>query len=215
MSKLTALLLALCLVVPAWAESYRLRDFGELTLDFPPDWTSESDNLPDRFEVAVQTPNPSTNASARFTVLFSIEEGALDTKAKVRAHVTQSLTPVAAASVEKKVALKEFRLKQGYGFYCNLTDASLVGRESIPGVSKVMSMGVIRLAPNVVIAVTILADDFKSEEYKQLLRTVESVRFTPDSGAPASSAPPPAPAAPAPAPAPEDGKAKAKAGGSS
>ena len=50
----------------------------------------------------------------------------------------------------------------GFGFYCNFTDPELRGKPPEKGNYKVMSVGKIRLAPDVMLEVSISADSFHS-----------------------------------------------------
>ena len=65
----------------------------------------------------------------------------------------------------------------GYGFYCSFTDPDLRGRPPEKGNYKVMSTGKIRLAPDVLLDVSIMADDFRDEPYQQLLGAVEGMDY--------------------------------------
>jgi hypothetical protein len=88
----------------------------------------------------------------------------------------------AEQSVERKAIAKEFSLASGYGFYCSFTDPDLRGQPSQPGNYKVMTVGKIRLTPEVLVDVQIMADGFRDEAYQQLLGAIEGMEFTPGRG---------------------------------
>jgi hypothetical protein len=80
-------------------------------------------------------------------------------------------------SVEGKARGQEFSLGAGYGYYCPFTDPNLVGKKPEMGNYKTISVGMIRLAPDVLLEVSISADGFNSEPYQQLLGAIEGMEF--------------------------------------
>jgi hypothetical protein len=69
-------------------------------------------------------------------------------------------------------------LTSGFGFYCNFTDPHLVGKPPEPGNYKVASIGKIKLAPDTLVDVSIMADGFRDEPYQQLLGAIEGMEYS-------------------------------------
>lgn len=174
MKKFSLLLLAAA-CLSARAETYSLGAHGRLSVYLDKAWKVTGEDMADHYEITVE-PRGNVNASCKITVLYP-EDDRLDTKAKLRDRVLEVCQQFTEGSVERKAVAKEFYLKRGFGYYCNFTDPELVGKPPEPGNYKVMSSGMIRLAKDVVIGVTIFADSFKSEEYQQLLGAVEGLEL--------------------------------------
>lgn len=154
-----------------------LGSHGRLTLYLDDNWKFETADYGDRQMVNV-VPKGEVNASCALTITFP-EQDRLDTKKRLSLRVEVNGQPLAERSVEGRSTAKEFSLQSGFGFYCNFTDPDLVGKPSERGNFKTLSVGLIHLASDVLIEVTISADGFNSEPYQQLLGMIEGMEFTP------------------------------------
>ena len=114
--------------------------------------------------------------------LSTEERRKLVTKARLKLRVEADSQGVAQESVEGKAYAREFTLTTGYGFYCSFTDPKLRGRPTEKGNYKVMSVGKIRLAPDVLVDVQIMGEGFSDEAYNQLLGAIEGMEFSPGRG---------------------------------
>jgi hypothetical protein len=166
----------LLVLLTASAASVDLRSHGRLAITASPEWKVSSENLGDRHEVTIE-PRGDVNAMCRLTVVFP-EKDELNTKARLRDQVLQGCQQHVENSVEKKAVAKEFSVRRGFGYYCSFTDPELVGKPPEKGNYKVMSLGLIRLAKDVYVTVTVFADGFKTEAYQQLLGAVERMDLT-------------------------------------
>lgn len=158
-------------------QTINLGSHGRLTLYLDDSWKFETADYGDRQMVNV-APKGDLNASCALTITFP-EQDRYDTKKRLSLRVEVNGQPLAERSVEGKSIAKEFSLQTGFGFYCNFTDPDLVGKPPERGNFKTLSIGLIRLAPDVLIEVTISADGFNSEPYQQLLGMIEGMEFTP------------------------------------
>ncbi|WP_414660477.1 hypothetical protein [Horticoccus sp. 23ND18S-11] len=154
---------------------------GKLVIYLPGEWKSTTTDMAGQYTLTISPKKESTNASCTITVTFP-DVDRYDTRMRLKLRVEADSYSAAEGSVEGKAIAKEFLLRSGYGFYCSFTDPELRGKPSQPGNYKVMSTGKIRLSPEVLIDVTMLADGFKEEPYQQLLGAIEGMEFTPGRG---------------------------------
>lgn len=162
--------------------------YGQETLDFGPrgsltlfvlgDWTLASTNIGGVPALKVLPVDEAVNANMELTVAFP-ESDRFDTKQRLRAKVEADSMVFASMSVEGKAYARELPLRSGFGFYCSFTDPELRGKPSQKGNYKVISVGLIRLAPDVLVSFAIQADGFKTEQYQQLLAAIEGMEFSP------------------------------------
>jgi hypothetical protein len=177
-----ALALFFCTAVALLAQVETL-DFGprgKLTIYLPGDWKVAVTDMRASPTLNITPKKDAVNASCTIAVTFP-EVDRYDTKNRLKLRVEADSYGIAEGSVEGKAIAKEFMLASGYGFYCSFTDPELRGKPSQPGNYKVMSVGKIRLAADVLVDVQIMADGFRDEAYQQLLGAIEGMEFTPGS----------------------------------
>jgi hypothetical protein len=179
MKKILALFLFTAAGLFAQSQTLKLGSHGRINLYLDDTWKFEVSDFGDRLLVNV-APKGDANASCSLSVTYP-EQDRLETKKRLSMRVEINGEPIAGQSVEGKAIAKEFSLQSGYGFYCNFTDPELVGKRPEKGNFKTMSAGLIHLAPDVLVEVTISADGFTSEPYNQLLGMIEGMEFTPGS----------------------------------
>ena len=177
MKKSLSLLVFACAALLAHAEvaTLQLGARGKLTLYFPDGWTATSTDMAGQQTLTVSSTRDA-NASCSLQITAP-EEDRLDTKARLKTRVEIEATPIAQGSVEGKAVAREFTLSAGYGFFCNFTDPALRGKPSQKGNYKVMSVGKIRLAPDVMVDVQIMADGFRDSAYNELLGAIEGMEY--------------------------------------
>jgi hypothetical protein len=181
MKKLVTFFLLLAAGVSAQVETLNFGSRGKLTIYLPGDWKTASTDMAGTYTVTLTPRKESVNASCTIAVTFP-DVDRFDTKNRLKLRVEADAYGHAEASVEGKAYAKEFTLANGYGFYCSFTDPELRGKPSQPGNYKVMSVGKIRLSPQVLVDVQIMADGFRDEPYQQLLGAIEGMEFTPGRG---------------------------------
>lgn len=176
MKKLIALLLLTAVSLLGQSETLDLGPRGRLTIYLPGDWKIDTTNFGKQGSIAVAPKKDEVNASCTISITVP-ETDRYDTKARLKLRVEADCRNMAEGSVEKKAVAKEFTLGSGYGFYCSFTDPDLRGKPPEKGNYKVISTGKIRLASDVLLEVSIMADDFRGEPYQQLLGAVEGMEF--------------------------------------
>ncbi len=183
MKKLFALLCLTFACACASAQEQVL-DFGprgKATLYLLGDWKAVVISMAGQYELNLTPKDESISASASFKVTFP-EVDRYDTKGRLKLRVEADCAVYADQSVEGKAYGKEFVLGAGYGYYCSFTDAALRGKKAPPGETKVLSVGKIRLTPEILIDVAFGADAFKDEAYQQVLGAIEGMVFQPGRG---------------------------------
>jgi hypothetical protein len=182
MKKLFLLLsaLAAAAALHAQSETINLGSRGKLTLYFPDRWQVDTQDYGDRRFVSVK-PKDDTNAECQLNITFP-ETDRFDTKARLKMRVEIDGQKFADMSVEGKAVGKPFTLGTGYGYHCDFTDPELVGKAPQKGNYKTISVGLIRLTPEILIEVSINADGFNSAAYNELLGMIEGMEFTPPKG---------------------------------
>ncbi len=165
-------------VASAFAQSQKidLGSRGVLTIYLEDGWTFDVSDFGDRRIVKMTPKSDKVNANCEMTITFP-EQDRFDTKARLKMRVEIDASKFEDRSVEGKARAQEFNLTSGYGFYCTFTDPDLVGAKPKKGDYKNISVGLIRLAPDVVIELAINADGVKSEPYQQVLGAIEGMEF--------------------------------------
>jgi hypothetical protein len=161
----------------AQSEKIDLGPHGRINLYLDDTWKFNVADFGDRRIITVDSKGD-VNASGSLTITFP-DQDRLDTKKRLSLRVEINGEPLAGQSVEGKAIAKEFSLQTGYGFYCSFTDPELVGKPPEKGNFKTISAGLIHLAPDVLVEVTISADGFNSAPYQQLLGMIEGMEFAP------------------------------------
>lgn len=178
MRRLAAFLfLAALTAATGWAARFQVGDLGELRVVAAGDWKITAEDLGDKLEITI-APTGKANATAAIRVNL-VPDVRFETKGKLREHVRKASELLLETAVEKKVVLQDYYRTAGYGCYCQFTDPERLGKLPEKGNYTVMSAGLIRLATGVIASVTILADDFLSPEYQNLLGAVEGMEFRP------------------------------------
>jgi hypothetical protein len=178
MKKLIPLFLVLVASAFAQVETMDFGSRGKLTIYLPGNWKVGTTDMAGTYTMNLTPRKESVNASGTIAVTFP-DVDRFDTKNRLKLRVEADAYGAAQHSVEGKAIAREFMLRSGYGYYCNFTDPELRGRPSQPGNYKVMSVGKIRLAADVLVDVQIMADGFSDEAYQQLLGAIEGMEFTP------------------------------------
>ena len=170
------LLTASCLC--AQMETIDLGRHGRLTLYILGDWTTSVSDLDSKRTVTFVPKSEDVNARCELSFSFPPTDQ-FERKEKLKMRVEIEGEKFADMSVERKAVARPFNLATGYGFYCNFTDPELRGKPPKKGDYKTISVGMIRLAPGVLIEVGISADGFSSEPYQQLLGAIEGMEYQP------------------------------------
>jgi hypothetical protein len=118
------------------------------------------------------------NAKLVMNVVFPLDRQPLSKEAILQ-EATAAGEQFVEASVEKKAVPRDFKLPAGYGAYCVLTDAAMVGKPKEKDSFKVVGTGVIWFSEDVKAGVTMLADDANGPDFAALLAAVSSASIAP------------------------------------
>lgn len=167
-----------------WAQSQDLNlgEHGKLALFLVDDgWKFNVAEYGDRLLVTIAPTKDDVNASCSLTITYP-ERDRYDTPSRLKMEVEVRGAAVAEHSSEGKAYAKEFNLHSGFGYHCDFTDPDLIGKAPEKGNFKTISMGLIHVAPDVLVEVGISADGFKSAPYQALLGMIEGMEFTAPGG---------------------------------
>jgi hypothetical protein len=180
MRKLLALFVLMAACVHA-QETVDLGSRGRLTFYLLGDWEVTTTSIANNLTVTISPTKEQINASCTLGISFPTTDR-YDTKSRLKLRVEADGLPYVEQSVEGRAVAKEFMLSSGYGYYCSFTDPELRGKPPQKGNYKVISVGKIRFAPDVLIDVGISADAFNGEPYQQLRGAIEGMEFSPARG---------------------------------
>jgi hypothetical protein len=172
-------MLLLLLASGAVANPFKLPNGGKLELFPVGRWKLASEDVGE-LKIILEAEEQRLNARA----VYSIATDGTDdfpTDEKLRQHMVRVAERVHASGdfVERKPVLKPFYPVQGFGYYAIMTDRKLVGLPSVPGDYKFFSLGIIRMAPGVLLKIQIMAEGEETDSYQQLLGMAEGAVYTP------------------------------------
>ncbi len=173
---------ALILVVAATsgaAKEFKLPNGGKLEFFPVGRWKLASEDVGE-LRIVLEADDKRVNARA----VYSIAAEGTDefpTDEKLRQHMVRVAERAHAVGdfVERRPVIKPFYPVQGYGYYAVMTDRKLVGLPPVPGDYKFFSLGMIRVAPGVLVKIQIMADGEETDPYQQLLGMAEGAVYTP------------------------------------
>lgn len=99
------------------------------------------------------------------------------TKAELRQQLGKNVTPELPGSVEKVFLPRALTLAEGFGWYVELTDSSLVGKPTEPENLKVMRSGIATLNSQTMAVITMQFDDPESPAPEEMMRMIETLRL--------------------------------------
>lgn len=160
-----------------WAEAFNLPGHGRLELFPVGEWEIRGEDQGE-FKIQLKPKSPRANAGATITVTAGGPD-AYPTSSKLARKVAETGRRIAESGqfMESTAPVKPFYSKQGFGYYFTFTDPNLVGKAPVPGDYKQVTMGMIRLAPGVMVEVQLLSDGEKTGEFQQLLGMIEGLEL--------------------------------------
>jgi hypothetical protein len=180
LKKLFALWLLTSVLLRAQTGTIDLRSHGSLAIYLEDGWKVSTSEFGDRVIVNIEPLDEGTNANAALTITFP-EQDRFSTRAKLRIQVEVNGRQYEEGSTERKSVSRELNTQPSvaYGFYCNYSDPELVGKPPQKGNYKMISVGLIRVAPDVLIEMAISSDDARGKPYQQLLGALEGMEYKP------------------------------------
>ena len=177
MNKILTLFLLGAAALYAQSQDLNLGAHGKISLYLLDDgWKFKVSDFGDRLLVTI-TPKGDVNANCTLTVTYP-EKDSLDSKSRLRLKLEADCAQIAEHSAEGKAVAREFSLRDGFGFHCDFTDPDLIGKPPEKDNFKTVSQGLIHLAPDVLVELSISADGFKSGPYQSLLGMIEGLEYT-------------------------------------
>lgn len=176
---LAAVLLLAMLAAPAGrADVFKWSNGARLEIFPVGDWEIRSEDVGE-FKILFAPKSRDINAVATFSISTDGSDD-FPTHEKLTKQIAKVAERLSASGefVERKPAVKAFYSAMGFGYYVMLTDAKLVGRPVVPGDYKQVCLGMIRLAPSVMVKVQILSDGEDTEGFQQLLGMAEGLTYT-------------------------------------
>jgi hypothetical protein len=169
-------------VLASHGADFDLGAHGTLSVNVPADWSvkgkpvNDSDGVPLGYAFAFK---PNSDANAKCLLTFIYPKGGASDKEAIRKEIMAFCEEFVSGSVEKKKTLQDFALEKGYGAYCVFTDASLVSKKPKPGDYKVMGSGEVKLADDLLGAVSLFADEADGKEFKAMIAIINSLKVKP------------------------------------
>ncbi|MCL2872555.1 MAG: hypothetical protein FWF41_06225 [Betaproteobacteria bacterium] len=189
MKKVTPLLIALFAVVSfvistAHAATIKLEPDSKLEIDLPDNWKSEvaKGKLDGGISYIVKITAPEKERlSIRIDVGRFAQNRMLptDAAAQMKKKMQKAGENLLGMAVEKQIAMKDLEIKNGFGVYYTITDASLVGKPPKPNDYKTMSSFALYYGDDDTSAfVNILADDANSPAFQRTLKALAGMKTT-------------------------------------
>jgi hypothetical protein len=178
MKQFIPLIALLILPTLAPADTVDLGLHGSLAITVPTGWALSTQKEEDSGVALTLSPPAGVNAKLLLNIAFVPEPKPVP-KEEMNEKVLSVCDQFVDASVEKKKTLVDFRLPgSAFGSYCLFTDASLVGRPPKPDEFKVIGVGIIRYADDVMAAVSLAGDDVKGPDFAEMMAAVSSTSLT-------------------------------------
>lgn len=183
MTKLFALFFLSSVGAFAQMHTFDLGPYGRLTIYLAEDWRIEDRSMAKQGAIMFKPKKESINATCTLNISYP-DKDRFETKSRLKLQVEADSLRFAHQLGEERAYATELMLTVpgAYGYYCNFTDPERRGKPSEKDNFKVISLGKIRLTPQILIDVQILADGFKELPYQQLLGAIEGMEYTPGRG---------------------------------
>jgi hypothetical protein len=181
-SFLKSITFAIAILTPglsALATQFDLGKNGDLFIDVPDSWRVTTRLVEGTGYEFTFTSANGASTKGHFSLIALPSKRPIDRQQLDRDLTTLCQQRFVAASVEKKVTLQPYKLRQGYGAYSVFTDASLVDQPPKPDDFKVIAPGLLQPTEKILIVATLFTDDPAGAEFAALRKMTESVRITP------------------------------------
>ncbi len=177
-----AVFCALLSATGVWAEAFtvfKLPNGGRLELFPVGRWKVGSEDVGE-LKIVLSPESPRINARAIYSVVTEgSDDFPTDDKLHQQMHRVAERLLASGEFMERRPVIKPFYPAKGFGYYVVLTHRKLAGQPSESGEFKFFTLGMIRLAPSVMLKVQIMAESEEDEPYQQLLGMAEGAIYTP------------------------------------
>jgi hypothetical protein len=158
------------------AAEFQWPKHGTIGFEVPAGWRIKGQQAEDVGFAFSARPTNGANAVAEIT-LANVPGGATIDKQAIKKRLEDSLQPYLEGSTEKKFQPVELKMRQGCGWYDQLTDASLVGKLPVKDDHKVMRNALVALDDHTLVVITMFFDNPKGNEPNDMLSIVQSMEF--------------------------------------
>ena len=169
-------ILVFVLAGAVWADSISLGSHGSLQISVPDGWQLCLKDIGKIGLCAALSPKSDINAKCLITIIYLPSPKPVDKEQLKRDFIT-ACNQFVSGSVEQKINPKDLKLSEGYGLCATFTDASLAGKASKVGDYKVLTSAKMQFSEDVFAIVSIFTDDENSVEQKQLMSSIEGLKF--------------------------------------
>jgi len=184
MKKAKSLLVAMCtlasvVVSAANAATIRLEPASKLEIDIPDSWKSEiaRENLDSGIAYRVELSAPEEQRISVKIRVGHFAKSRAPSPEQARQKLQRNGERELGQAVEKQVVIKDLEVKNGFGFFYTITDASLVGKPPKPDDYKTITRLMIYYGDNDSSAiVAILADDANGPAFQQTLKVLAGMK---------------------------------------
>jgi hypothetical protein len=177
-------LLCLLLFSLARADDFVWPRHGTISFAVPKGWALKGKpiDVEDAGYAFQARPVSGSAAIAQITLLQSKPDHPF-TRESASAAFTGMVQEFVAGSVEQKVVSLSLEPEQGYGWFCQFTDASLVGKPPVPDDYKCQYNALLVLSDHVGVVATLQFDDPDKPEPAAMLTLLKSMHFVAEKSA--------------------------------
>ncbi len=182
MKQIAALLLLIVGTGTCRAVELAISSKEPVVVTAPDQWKSAKDstnrdpaNFP--FEAYQVVPPGGRNAVCLFSILDK-DPPKVATREFLASVVKGDSRPYVGDENElQKLNPKEFKIRDGVGFYLNFVDPDLVGKPVKKGKYKTATPIILNVDGRYVVKATLLCDDLKGADYRDMFKIVESIHI--------------------------------------
>lgn len=158
------------------AKEYDWPGRGSIIISVEPEWEIRGQSAENVGYVIVARPRSGAQAILQITIMLTPPDNPVDRNG-LPAQLEDIMRPLLAQSVESEIKPLSLKVRQGTGWYAQITDANLVGRPPVPDDYKYMRNALLALDDHAILIATMQFDDPTSPEAAEMLAMVCSIRF--------------------------------------
>jgi hypothetical protein len=182
MKQIAAVVLLLFGAVTAAAGELAISSKEPVVVTAPDQWKCSKDplkhdpiNFP--FEAFQVVPPGGRNAVCLFSILDKNPPKVATREFLASVVIGDSRPYVSNEGELQKLKPRELKINDGFGFYLNFVDPDLVGKPARNGKYKTATPIILYVGGRYIVKATLLCDDLKGAEYRDLMKIVESINI--------------------------------------
>jgi len=180
-----------CLFIPALAaaDEFVWAKHGTITFAVPAGWSLLGKPIEEVGYAFRASPDSPAAAVAQITLLEAKPDHPFTSEAATKLF-DKMVQPFVSGSVEKRIVSHSLAPQQGFGMYCQFTDASLVGKPPEKNNFKCQYNALLVLDTYIGVVATLQFDDPDKPEPAAMLALLRSMHFTRSASSPGDQAHP-------------------------